>query len=220
MKFIIDSDLHYKNGKIRPDKNDDVRKIIDVCNEEDIKIVLAIGDLTDNGNYTQCNTYINSFVNLIEINTQARIFSCMGNHDDNVPWYYLASKPVSNFIKKIHKKLYYDFVSDNIHMICCSIYPNYKILQWLSLVLKKNECNKVLFFHFNLLGEDSDWWTETEKNAFYEVIKNYSIICLCVGHDHISAVSTWKDIRVVSAAGSEIALCEIDDDYKLYVKYY
>ena len=218
MKFIIDSDFHFKNGQIRIDKEKDIKTIIELCNEENIKIILAIGDLTDNGTDEQCNDYINQFVKQIENKTDGKVYSCLGNHDYNISCCQFT-RPVNKFIIKKHNNLHYDFVSHDIHFICCSIYPNKNIRLWLNLILKKNRCKKIIFFHYNLLGEDSEWWSETEKNLFYEVIKNYSIICLCVGHGHVSSTYKWKDIQVITSAGSSVGLCEINENFEIDIKF-
>lgn len=49
IKVILDSDLHFKNNAIRPDKANDVAKILDVCTREVVDAVIVPGDLTNNG---------------------------------------------------------------------------------------------------------------------------------------------------------------------------
>jgi len=64
----------------------------------------------------------------------------------------------------------------------------------------------VIFFHYPTQDGMSNWWSETEKDAFYNAIKNYNIILIAVGHSHSSAVYTFRDkFTVVKAAGSEFA---------------
>lgn len=64
----------------------------------------------------------------------------------------------------------------------------------------------VIFFHYNITGPHSDWWSAGGKEAFYEVIKptpkkGYRVCCVAVGHQHRSYIEKWRDVSVVSGAG-------------------
>ena len=239
MKFILDSDLHYavrrKGGRaiIRPDKKDDVSKIIQLCNDEGINVVLVAGDLTHTGlarhclwdklncccypqtdlkhQGDQCKAYIDKFVNKIESESCGKVYSCLGNHDEYTRWPYVYH-PMSDFVVEKHGNEMYDFVSENVHFICCSVYPDAMIRQWLKVVLPKNSHGKVIFFHYNIQGQWSDWWTKEEKEKFYDIIKDYQIYAICVGHAHVSWVKHWRDIPVIRGDGDKIALCTIENE--------
>ena len=77
----------------------------------------------------------------------------------------------------------------------------------------------VLSWHYNLTGTYSNWWTDSEKDAFYEVIKGYNVLGIFLGHWHYSYTSEWHNIPVYGIGGSEFAKGTIIDN-KLIVIYY
>jgi len=239
MQFILDSDLHYsvrehgQRAMIRPDKKNDVLKIIRLCNQYSIEVVLTAGDLTNTGlgrhcvldKFTCCcypqsklkhqgdevKAYIEDFVETIEKDSCGIVYSCLGNHDVFTRWPYLYH-PMTDFVIGRHGNEMYDFVKGGVHFICCSVYPDQMIIEWLKLILKKNIFGKVIFFHYNIQGQWSDWWSDDEKEIFYNTIKESKIYAICVGHGHSSHVKYWKDIPVIRGAGESVALCTIEND--------
>ncbi len=106
-----------------------------------------------------------------------------------------------------------------LHFICLGKYPDKSAIKFLKNDLKSNKDSKiVIFFHYNLTGKWSDWWSEKER--FYNVIKDYNIKAILVEHAHISRTSEWKDYLVVSAGSKKIAKCtyNISED-KIEVEY-
>lgn len=64
----------------------------------------------------------------------------------------------------------------------------------------------VLSFHYGLGGEETFsylWWTSKEKDAFYEVIKDYNVIAIFVGHEHAVKHYQWRGIPVLSAGSTQ-----------------
>lgn len=215
-KFAVVSDLHFTD-RIKDNKTDYVEKLTALCEEEGVDAIICAGDLTDNGtnggslccwNYggkqDQLTPLKEQFVEPLEQHTN--VYLCMGNHDTYVPWPYITH-PVGNYIKKKHGALRYHFDHGIARFICLNIYPDKKGLAYLKENLSKDKSN-ILFFHYNLTGSFSDWWTKKEKEAFYNTIKDYPIAGIICGHLHISSTSTWRDITVIQGAGSDIAVCE------------
>ncbi len=54
----------------------------------------------------------------------------------------------------------------------------------------------VLSQHYGWDGFSFLWWTETERRAFYEVIKNYNILGIFHGHSHGVEKRIWNGIPI------------------------
>lgn len=228
-KFIADSDIHF--GKIvdgelarpRSDKANNMINILKEINDDPlIKCVIACGDLTEHGydgksalgwNYggkiNEFGSFILQYVTPIKVIKP--IYMCAGNHDKYVPWPYVH-KAVFDYIKTTYGDLKYSFDIEGVHFVCCHIYPDESILKFLQKDLEANkDKNIILFFHYNLIGPFSDWWTDVEKNVFYNVIKDYKISAILCGHFHASYVYKWNNIKVIGLGGSGFTLCNYED---------
>ena len=229
--FILDSDIHFGENNdiigIRNDKKNNVENIIkDIDSNENIKCVIVAGDLTNhgwdakqllcwqNGSINECASLIENYIKPIE--KKVPLYLCAGNHDTFVNGFFYLHKPIFNLIKSRHKSLRYSFDINNVHFICCHIYPDDDCLKWLKNDLQKH-INKeiVIFFHYNLKDEYSDWWSEPhnelqsniQKEKFYNVIQNYKVIAILCGHYHKSYTYAWKEIPIISCGGPGYGLC-------------
>lgn len=229
--FLVDSDLHFRNV-IKPTKADHVDKILDLSRKERISALICPGDLTNDGyngakllcwyyggDENQVGALKKQYVDIIS--NWMPVYLCAGNHDYYVPWPYITH-PVINYIKDKHGDIRYSFDIGNVHFICLSKYPDKKGIKFLKKDLRLNKGkNMVIFFHFNLTGKWSNWWTEEEKETFYNVIRFHNILALLVGHAHISQTSYWKDYLVISGASRSIAKCKYDAERnKIDVEYF
>ncbi len=83
------------------------------------------------------------------------------------------------------------------------VYP--KNLDWLKNELNEitNDTPIVFIFHYVIADNVpyNDWWTNDEKEDFYNVIKNYNVILICNGHDHETRIDNWKNIPCVIGSG-------------------
>ncbi len=57
----------------------------------------------------------------------------------------------------------------------------------------------VLFQHFGLDAYANQWWSEAERDAYYEVIKKYNVIGIFHGHTHSCTIYKWRGIDVYNA---------------------
>jgi len=105
---------------------------------------------------------------------------------------------------------------------CLEVYPRGKILDWLKKDLQKRReeietratprpVPVVMFFHFNLHGPYSDWWTEEQKEDFYKIIEPHKdrIAFLAVGHLHSTYTATWKGIPQVNGSGTNLVKVDV-----------
>jgi 3',5'-cyclic AMP phosphodiesterase CpdA len=231
LRLIIDSDLHFKDGQIRKSKTDHVETILSIVPEYEVDAIICAGDLTDSGydgKHLCCWHYggkddqvspLVKFVNAIE--HTAPVYLCMGNHDNYVPWPYVH-KGVRKLIIDRHGSLRYSWDLEKIgsdgnqvmyHFICLDVYPNSKSIKFLKKDLAKNSDKIIIiYFHYCLTGGFSDWWTDNEKNTFYDTIKDYNIRLIIVGHRHQNWLDKWNGIDVVSGAGAKVVLCTLDGE--------
>ena len=87
-------------------------------------------------------------------------------------------------------------------------------LTWLGNQLARHPDSPfIIAFHFPLEGAYSDWWPEKTKQRFYQIIKDYRILAILVGHRHASDVSLWKGIRVI-ISGKKFALIKYDPEHE------
>ena len=69
----------------------------------------------------------------------------------------------------------------------------------------------LIFFHYPTDGHMSDWWSEKNKDIFYDVIKDYNVLGILCGHLHNSAIYMFRDtFPMIRAAGSEFAELSFD----------
>ena len=54
----------------------------------------------------------------------------------------------------------------------------------------------ILFFHYGLSGWSNEWWTQKEQDAFHSVIRDYNIIAIFHGHEHVVNHYRWRNIPV------------------------
>ncbi|MBD3231778.1 hypothetical protein GF322_03900 [Candidatus Dependentiae bacterium] len=156
------------------------------------------------------------------------VYVGIGNHDT---YWSSPSEPkppaILRFIKETYGSYLYSFNIGPIHFIHLGLHPsinrqdfkyNPNKLDNSLLFLKANLAGIskttpiVIFFHYPIHGEMSDWWTKAEKADFYNTIKDYNVILIIVGHHHKSARFRFgktfgdKVIPVVQAAGDEFAM--------------
>lgn len=204
--FYLCGDLHAKNGKIRIGK---VPKKID----PECKFIIAAGDLTDNGQSSstitwncskpddQLDTLIKKFIKPWE--KHMPVYLVAGNHDlwkgnnlNSAVLDYIIDKYDANFHIDYWKAGCYSIDVESFNFIFLNCYP--KNLRFLKKALTDRPT--VLVFHYNLQGPYSDFWSQYEKEAFFNVIKDYNIRLICTGHIHINKKSYWKGIPVVQAS--------------------
>lgn len=224
--FFADSDLHF--GKSTPTKNkandlnirNDKINNVKLILENDCDFVLACGDLTDTGSdgfelfdhsindkQEQVQALKKKYVKPIE--TRKKIYLTLGNHD-NEPNLY---KPVANYIACKHGSLRYNFMHKGVQFICLNIYPDTISLLYFLLCAKK-DTPIVIFFHYNLIGPFSDWWTDEQKDKFKNTIDNYKIVLIVTGHHHICKEYDWHGYKTIVCGGSGLYSCTFHKNTK------
>jgi len=209
LTFIHDSDLHYGKNDLGPRtiKESHPESIV----SSEAQFVIVTGDLTDNGydgarigpiryggDVDQITPLLENYVKPIE-KSGKEVYLCAGNHDRGKTTLWIFHHPaVKYLIRKRHGGFKYTFRKGDLKFICCGECP--KDIMWLKKQLRDQDQPTIIFFHFNLKGPYSDWWTQKQKDAFYNAIKDYKIVAILVGHHHITKVTEWKGIKVIYSA--------------------
>ena len=73
----------------------------------------------------------------------------------------------------------------------------------------------VICHHYGFDGYSDDWWTDEERETYYNVIKDYNIAVIFQGHQHDTFHLVWKGFDVFSSGDvqtNEYLVCSIEDD--------
>ena len=227
MRIIVDSDLHFTESGIRSDKAAHAAVIRDLASKYNINAIICAGDLTDmgwDGKRFLCWQYggaedqvspLRRWVEGLEADA-APVYLATGNHDQYVPWPY-RHKGVRDYVESKHGKLHYnwDYVTDgNIRYraVCLDVYPDATGRKYLAGVFAQYPDDRyIIYFHYNLDGQYSDWWTEAEKTKFADMLAGRDIALIICGHWHINAHVKWRGYDVAMGAGSQVAMFTIYD---------
>jgi len=231
--------------KIRANKENIGEKLNKYSNDNNIKIdfVICAGDLTQggkdakkilfykNGEYNELGIFIDKYYNNIK-NNGYNVYCCPGNHDTYVSFPYFW-KPVFKFLKDKYDATYglgiftnwknygyYKFEHNGVLFMSLGVYP-YN-LSWIRKNLPKDNTKPIIiFYHYNtIIGEPySDWWSNEEKNNFYNIIKEFNILMIINGHLHSSQKDIWNGIPIVKGSGKELGLVKIKDNKISEIKF-
>jgi hypothetical protein len=233
--FIVDGDIHADetNGimSLIGHKENSFAKFKRINNQYPIDFVLCIGDLTNDGYDGKGSCFglfpkrkknqLRAFQELYEKPLEMagfKLYVTVGNHD--LPSEHsLLHKGVMNYVAKKHNanasifKAWesgcYSFIHKDIKFICLGVWP--QRLQWLENELPSNTSDPcIIFYHYNMDGYFGTFWSDEDKLAFYNVIKNHNILAICNGHEHSSTVVDWNGIPTIRGSGDETAVIEIN----------
>lgn len=227
VNILLDSDQHYHYdsslNKIIIGQNKGDSTLFKMLGEENISTVVLPGDFTDhgwdakvfcccikNGEYDEFGTFMEDFFTPLK-NKFGDVLTTVGNHSSYVAWPY-THKPEYDFVTSLHGNMYYSFRKDGIIYFSCGLYPSFEICEWLSTELRSNSLPIIIFFHYNLDGDYSDWWSDDEKQNFLSVVLPYKdrILSIFCGHLHSTKSYKWNDIQITMAAANSPALCSYD----------
>ena len=101
---------------------------------------------------------------------------------------------------------------NNILFISLGVYP--KNLKFLKKNLPGDTTAPVIiFYHYNTVNEPhSDWWSDEEKENFYQVIKDSNILAIINGHIHLSYKKKWRGFTMLNGGGSRLVRMNMEGD--------
>ena len=159
------------------------------------RTVLVAGDLTENG----LDEELAAFEALYghrggDGRLQWPVHVCHGNHDEWVPRSYEGRLPVRELVRRRHGGLNYSWDFDDVHFACVGKYPDRDGRWWLArdLAAAGAEVPVVVWFHFNIVGPYSDWWTDQEKRQLAEILRPFNVVGIFYGHWHSSQHAVWE----------------------------
>jgi cytolysin (calcineurin-like family phosphatase) len=140
------------------------------------------------------------------------IYEGYGNHDLN------GNLLIENFIKERNlarsnvvaiatNGFHYAWEWDGVHFVQLNLYPGNTrpkgqppryALDFLREELSKNvgSSRRPVVISHHYVPTDN-WWTDEEKNAYYDAIKDYNVILIIVGHQFRASLIDWKGLRVL-----------------------
>ncbi len=232
-KFIAFSDTHI-GRQVESGNNVAVEKlklrepiIQEMKDDEEIKFALIVGDLVDHGwanprfNCCGCCNLIDEWhdfeqqwvVPLISQIGASNVYLCAGNHEKILDYRKICRKSAYKKIEESTNGINYYFKTDGVFFLCCGIYPDFNTCLWLDDLLKWiGHRPVIIFFHYNIEGKYSDFWSDDEKNIFYNLIQKYNIKAIINGHVHKSSTYLWnKKIRVINVGGYNFTIFNYSD---------
>ncbi len=178
--------------------------------------VLVAGDLTDTGEYLNWNGYWllhrhDGFRCDFGIGGEGRIkypvFESYGNHDITN-----NRTVVINGIKERNRRreglrlspegLHSSWDWGSVHFVNLNLYPGGPGTANNSLAFLKDDLAQkvvgshrpvILFHHygFDSFSCEERWWTDAEREAYYETVKDYNVIAIFNGHLHAQDHLQW-----------------------------
>lgn len=237
-RFFIISDPQIGNPQQEEYMRKKKDKIIETATGDEVLIIP--GDLTDHGVASVNNPILNIFCMCSQIrksngeditkyknelkelhneyikplgNVCKDTLMCIGNHDSQTQW-WTGHNPVFSYVKDKHGDLVYVKKINGIMVYCLSKYPTFNNVEWMEKHLKKHTMPFIVFFHYNLEGPFSDWWSEREKLYLIHVIEENKqrFAFIANGHWHISQTKEEKGLLCVNGAGSSPVQVDVELD--------
>ncbi len=214
--------------------------------------IVIVGDLTEDGHPEEWKAFTNAFGLQGEGRVEYPVFEGFGNHDGNIGGAVREGIRKRNksrqYVTTVSENgLHYAWQWEGIHLLQLNLYPSAEwdpncgwchffhesfrepqnSLGFLEYYLEKyvepEHESVLLFFHYGWDDFSGLWWTEEEKQAFYEAISNYSIAGVFTGHRHIIEHHHWKGLDIWSvgspkkpAGEQEFVMVHVEGD-SLYV---
>jgi len=194
--------------------------------------VFITGDITESGTEKQWNQFVSTFGLTGEKNLKIPVYETFGNHDGNVGGIVregirARNKKRTGGCRLSDNGLHYSFNRGGVHFVVLGIYPGNEWdpdCEWcryfhesfreaqmsldflshdLKHHLKRPDQPVVLLFHYGWDDFSRLWWSEKERDTFYEAVKDKNIIGIFHGHDHVVDHYMWRGMNVWSAGSPQ-----------------
>lgn len=191
------------------------------------RFVWVLGDITDNGKKEQWDEYLSLFGLEGDSLLKCRVFESFGNHDGNIDGYVRTQVKERNKVRlgdifTDSLQLHCSWDVNGVHFINLNLYPGDKwedgcdwcnyfkdsfrepqfSLSFLENDLRENiknlETPIIIGFHIGFDDFGLKWWTENQRDRFYNVIKDYNVLAIFSGHNHEYKERIWRGIRVIN----------------------
>lgn len=222
------SDIHVDDEKAN---DNDLRMLCNQMNNsisnsnKKVKGVVFAGDLGSYGKQTSLNKFLAFFYNPLNTALQAinsNIFLGLGNHDCHWEGFSGVSA-TAQFIADTYGGFIYKFKIGQVQFINLGLYPSATREQYnadnlatlttsvpafdfLTDTLAQLDKTQpiVLIHHYPPNGNFSRSWSATQQNQYFDLIKDYNIVAIIVGHIHTARLYKFKDsILVIQCANGK-----------------
>jgi cytolysin (calcineurin-like family phosphatase) len=186
--------------------------------------VLLVGDLTDSGtsiNYDGKKLGVHLFDGFIDDypvkdgtgeQVHFPVFEGYGNHDAEkqtgdavLNGIALRNKNRATPVNVSENGLHYSWDWDDVHFINLNVYGGESGIARDSLSFLKNDLADrvgesgrpvVIAQHygFDKVSLEDRWWKQSEREAFYDAVKNYRVQAMFTGHEHLCHRIVWNGI--------------------------
>ncbi|MGC9471411.1 MAG: metallophosphoesterase [Bacteroidales bacterium] len=194
--------------------------------------VFVTGDITESGTEEQWNQFVHAFGLKGDRDLQIPVYETFGNHDGNVEGIVregirARNKKRAGGCRLSDNGLHYSFNRSGVHFVVLGIYPGNewdRDCEWchyfhesfreaqMSLEFLRHDLNHhlrkpdqpvILLFHYGWDDFSRLWWSEKERDRFYEAVKDRNIIGIFHGHDHIVDHYMWRGMNIWSAGSPQ-----------------
>ena len=190
--------------------------------------VVVTGDLTDSGTwdnwfgYGLLWFYRDGFVDDYGVNGDKRVdypvYEGYGNHDiHNVSSWVVPDGIADRTLQRpgiasiSSNGYHYSWDFDNVHLVQLNVYPGgagdaANSLDFLSQDLADHVGQSrrpvILFHHYGFDPFGTDWWTQEERQAYFDAIEDYIVIGIFCGHNHSTSRRIWNGIDTFTLANA------------------
>jgi len=197
--------------------------------------LLIAGDLTNSGKSTEwIGTFSKyGFYSLFAAKGDGLltipVYEGYGNHDIEGGYpgvllaIYFRNRCRQTPIHKSSNGLHYSWDWNGVHFVNLNLYPGrsgpaHNSLTFLKEDLKNNLHHPkqpiILYHHYDYQDSEA-WWTQREREEAYKAMKEYNIIAIFVGHNHLSYQQEWNGIDVYALPSTyegRYSLCHIKEN--------
>jgi len=181
--------------------------------------VLVAGDLTELGKESEYEGYdtYDGFADDYDGLLNYPVYEAFGNHDCTINGtenYTKNQVKVRNQtrpgISNVSSNgFHYSWDWDSVHFVNLNLYPGPQggrtneaegSIDFLVADLAANVGDSgwpvVIYHHFGMDPNSLNWWTDGDRDTYYEAIKDYNVIAILHGHSHVLATYEWRGIDV------------------------
>ena len=185
------------------------------------RAVLLLGDLTNWGLAEEWAALTNDWGLNGERRLSFPVYEGYGNHDFHDLWssileWLKARNPLRTGLSNISSNGYhYSWDWDFLHLVCLNLFPGNepgstsrmhdpkRSLEFLSDDLATRVGNSgrpvVLCHHYGLdPGNSGHWWSDQQREDYFNVIKDYNVIIILGGHSHGFGPVNWRGIDTLN----------------------
>lgn len=190
-----------------------------------VRGLVLLGDITQDGLEEEWEAFLDVFGHFEKTGKGFSVYEGFGNHDGNVDGPVRNGirerNPGRPGLKAVSANgLHYAWKWEDVHFLQLNLYPSSEwdpecgwchyfhesfrepeeSLDFLSAYLANHVRNSqeavVIFFHYGWDDFSMLWWTDNERDLFYDAIKDYHVAGIFTGHRHMVNHFSWRGMDV------------------------